>query len=127
MSPLSMPCSLCLQKILFLILILFFFQDEEFLFEKGDLNLWAEPLLWARMLHRHLSALLRVTHSPDVSAEELDRLSAIAKSNALAAQSSMKALPALPQFSATIEYAKISLLKERTSLAQNLLDTLRSS
>uniref|UniRef100_A0A672QAP7 tRNA (32-2'-O)-methyltransferase regulator THADA n=2 Tax=Sinocyclocheilus grahami TaxID=75366 RepID=A0A672QAP7_SINGR len=101
--------------------------DEEFLFEKGDLNLWAEPLLWARMLHRHLSALVSVTHSPEVSAAELDRLSAIAKSNALAAQRSMKALPALPQFSATIEYAKISLLKERTSLALNLLDTLRSS
>uniref|UniRef100_A0A671MCS0 tRNA (32-2'-O)-methyltransferase regulator THADA n=2 Tax=Sinocyclocheilus anshuiensis TaxID=1608454 RepID=A0A671MCS0_9TELE len=101
--------------------------DEEFLFEKGDLNLWAEPLLWARMLHRHLSALVSVTHSPDVSAAELDRLSAIAKSNALAAQRSMKALPALPQFSATIEYAKISLRKERASLALNLLDTLRSS
>ncbi|XP_016392695.1 thyroid adenoma-associated protein homolog isoform X1 [Sinocyclocheilus rhinocerous] len=101
--------------------------DEEFLFEKGDLNLWAEPLLWARMLHRHLSALVSVTHSPDVSAAELDRLSAIAKSNALAAQHSTKALPALPQFSATIEYAKISLRKERTSLALNLLDTLRSS
>lgn len=101
--------------------------DEEFLFEKGDLNLWAEPLLWAQMLHRHLSALISVTHSPDVSITELDRLSAIAKSNALAAQRSMDALPALPQFSATIEYAKISLLKERTSLALNLLDTLRSS
>uniref|UniRef100_A0A9J7ZWM5 tRNA (32-2'-O)-methyltransferase regulator THADA n=1 Tax=Cyprinus carpio carpio TaxID=630221 RepID=A0A9J7ZWM5_CYPCA len=101
--------------------------DEEFLFEKGDLNLWAEPLSWARMLHRHLSALISVTHSPDVSTTELDRLSAIAKSNALAAQRSMKGLPALPQFSATIEYAKISLLKERTSLALNLLDTLRPS
>uniref|UniRef100_A0A8C1ZWK6 tRNA (32-2'-O)-methyltransferase regulator THADA n=1 Tax=Cyprinus carpio TaxID=7962 RepID=A0A8C1ZWK6_CYPCA len=101
--------------------------DEEFLFEKGDLNLWAEPLSWARMLHRHLSALVSVTHSLDVSTAELDRLSAIAKSNALAAQRSMKGLPALPQFSATIEYAKISLLKERTSLALNLLDTLRPS
>uniref|UniRef100_A0A8C1ZX48 tRNA (32-2'-O)-methyltransferase regulator THADA n=1 Tax=Cyprinus carpio TaxID=7962 RepID=A0A8C1ZX48_CYPCA len=98
-----------------------------FLFEKGDLNLWAEPLSWARMLHRHLSALVSVTHSLDVSTAELDRLSAIAKSNALAAQRSMKGLPALPQFSATIEYAKISLLKERTSLALNLLDTLRPS
>ncbi|RXN24870.1 thyroid adenoma-associated [Labeo rohita] len=100
--------------------------DEEFLFEKGDLNLWAEPLLWARMLHGHLSALGGVTHSPGVSAAELDRLSAVAKSNALVAERSMKALPALPQFSSTIEYAKISLLKERTSLAQILLDTLRS-
>ncbi|XP_051772571.1 thyroid adenoma-associated protein isoform X1 [Ctenopharyngodon idella] len=98
--------------------------DEEFLFEKGDLNLWAEPLLWARMLHGHLSALLRVAYVPGVSATELDRLSAIANSNFLTAQRSMKALPALPQFSATIEYAKITLLNERTSLAQNLLDTL---
>ncbi|XP_067277498.1 thyroid adenoma-associated protein isoform X2 [Pseudorasbora parva] len=98
--------------------------DEEFLFEKGDLNLWAEPLLWAQMLHGHLSALLRVEYLPGVSATELDRLSAIASSNSLTAERSMKALAALPQFSATIQYAKITLLKERTSLAQNLLDTL---
>lgn len=76
------------------------------------------------MLHGHLSALLRVAYVPGVSATELDRLSAIANSNFLTAQRSMKALPALPQFSATIEYAKITLLNERTSLAQNLLDTL---
>ncbi|XP_073690332.1 tRNA (32-2'-O)-methyltransferase regulator THADA-like [Garra rufa] len=100
--------------------------DEEFLFEKGDLNLWAEPLLWARMLHGHLSVLISAKHSPGVSAADLDRLSAVAKSNGLVAERSLKALPALPQFSSTIEYAKISLLKERTSLAQNLLDTLRS-
>ncbi|XP_043112091.1 thyroid adenoma-associated protein isoform X3 [Puntigrus tetrazona] len=99
--------------------------DEEFLFEKGDLNLWAEPLSWARMLHGHLSVLVRATRSPDASSAELDRLSAVAKSNALAAQRSMSALPALPQFAATVEYAKISLLKERTSLAQNLLDARR--
>ncbi|XP_056128449.1 thyroid adenoma-associated protein isoform X2 [Rhinichthys klamathensis goyatoka] len=98
--------------------------DEEFLFEKGDLNLWAEPLLWARMLHGHLSALLRVAYSPGVRATELDRLSAIANSNFLTAQSSMKALPALFQFSATIVYGKTTLLKERTSLAQSLLETL---
>uniref|UniRef100_A0A8C1RKA1 tRNA (32-2'-O)-methyltransferase regulator THADA n=1 Tax=Cyprinus carpio TaxID=7962 RepID=A0A8C1RKA1_CYPCA len=118
-------CQAKVRKSRFCIRILY--TDEEFLFEKGDLNLWAEPLSWARMLHRHLSALISVTHSPDVSTTELDRLSAIAKSNALAAQRSMKGLPALPQFSATIEYAKISLLKERTSLALNLLDTLRPS
>ncbi|KTF76650.1 hypothetical protein cypCar_00029061 [Cyprinus carpio] len=102
-------------------------QDEDVFFEKGDLNLWAKPLLWARMFHGHLSAFIKVTHSPGVGAAELDRLSVIAKSNNLAAQRSMKALSALPQASAPIEYAKISLLKERTSLAQNLLDTLTSS
>ncbi|XP_051504268.1 thyroid adenoma-associated protein homolog isoform X2 [Myxocyprinus asiaticus] len=99
--------------------------DEEFLFEKGDLNLWAEPMVWARMLHGHLSALLSVPLSPGVSPAELDRLAAIANHNALAVQQAMKALPTLPQFSATIEYAKIVLLQERTSLAQNLQKTLR--
>ncbi|XP_051507896.1 thyroid adenoma-associated protein homolog [Myxocyprinus asiaticus] len=101
--------------------------DEEFLFEKGDLNLWAEPMLWARMLHRHLSALSGVPPSPAISPAELERLSAVANSNALAAQYAKKAVPTLPQFSATIEYAKIALLQERTSLTQNVLDTLRQA
>lgn len=96
--------------------------DEEFLFEKGDLNLWAEPLLWAQMLHRHLSTLLRVT-SPGISTTELDRLSAIANHNTLVALRSVETLPALPQFSATLKYTKITLLKERSSLAQKLLTT----
>lgn len=101
--------------------------DEEFLFEKGDLNLWVEPMLWARMLHGHLCALLSVPHSPGVSPADLDRFSAIAKSNDLTAEQALKNLPALPQFSATIEYGKIMLLKERTSLTQSVLDTLRQA
>ncbi|XP_057197470.1 thyroid adenoma-associated protein isoform X2 [Triplophysa rosa] len=101
--------------------------DEEFLFEKGDLNLWAEPMLWARMLHGHLCDLLSVPHTPGVSPEDPDRLSAVAKSNALTAEQAMKTLPAFPQFSATIEYGKIMLLKERSSLAQSVLDTLRQA
>lgn len=105
----------------------FLYQDEEFLFEKGDLNLWAEPMLWARMLHGHLCALLSVPHSPGVSPEDLERLSAVVKINALTAEQAMKNLPAFPQFSATIEYGKIMLLKERSSLAQSVLDTLRQA
>ncbi|XP_059374017.1 thyroid adenoma-associated protein homolog [Carassius carassius] len=100
-------------------------QDEDFLFEKGDLNLWAECLLWALMLHGHLSALVRVTHSPGVISAELDRLSVIAKSNNLAAQSSMKPSLHCPSFQPPSSMHRY--LKERTSLAQNLLDTLRSS
>ncbi|XP_065153408.1 thyroid adenoma-associated protein isoform X1 [Paramisgurnus dabryanus] len=99
--------------------------DEDFLFEKGDFNLWAEPMLWARMLHGHLSTLSGVPHSPGVSPADLDRLSAIANSNAVNAEQAMKTLPALPQFSATIEYGKIMLLKERSSLAQSIVHTLR--
>ncbi|MCI4376608.1 hypothetical protein PGIGA_G00190450 [Pangasianodon gigas] len=98
---------------------------KEFLFEKGDLNLWAEPLQWARLLHRHLCALSTVPGSPTLCPAELERLSAIAGANADSARRAMSSLPALPQFSATIEHAKLTLLNERATLTQNVLATIR--
>ncbi|XP_053476778.1 thyroid adenoma-associated protein [Ictalurus furcatus] len=99
--------------------------DEEFLFEKGDLNLWAEPLQWARLLHRHLCVLSTVPGSPSLCPAELDRFSAIAGAYADSARRATSSLPVLPQFSATIEHAKLSLLNERAMLAQNVLSTIR--
>ncbi|XP_072533812.1 thyroid adenoma-associated protein [Salminus brasiliensis] len=99
--------------------------DEEFLFEKGDLNLWIEPLQWARLLHAHLCALSTAPSSPAAHLTELDRLSFIANANAQSAREALAALPALPQFSATIEHAKLTVLMERATLAQNVLTTLR--
>lgn len=99
-------------------------QDEEFLFEKGDLNLWAEPLEWARLLHRHLHTLSTLSGSPTLCPTELDRLSAIAGANADSARRAMSSLPVLPQFSATMEHARLTLLNERATLAQNVLATV---
>ncbi|KAI5606893.1 thyroid adenoma-associated protein [Silurus asotus] len=99
--------------------------DEEFLFEKGELNLWAEPLQWARLLHRHLCALSAAPGSPTFCPADLDRISATADANADSARRAMSSLPALPQFSATIEHAKLTLLNERATLAQNVLATIR--
>ncbi|KAL6487447.1 hypothetical protein MHYP_G00040730 [Metynnis hypsauchen] len=95
--------------------------DEEFLFEKGDLNLWVEPLQWARLLHTHLRALSTVPSAPAVCPAELARLSTIVDANTQSAERALGALPALPQFSATIEHAKLTVLKERATLAQNVL------
>lgn len=100
-------------------------QDEEFLFEKGDLNLWAEPLQWARLLHRHLCALSTVPGSPTLGLAELDRCAALASVNADSARRAMSSLPTLPQFSATVEHAKLTVLNERATLAKNVLETIR--
>ncbi|TRY88732.1 hypothetical protein DNTS_029669, partial [Danionella cerebrum] len=97
--------------------------DEEFLFEKRDINLWAEPLLWARILHKHLSAILNVVSS-GIDRAELDRLLLIAHNNMQLAVLLEDALPALPQFSSTIEFFKMTLLKEKTCLALDLLEKL---
>ncbi|XP_027005873.2 thyroid adenoma-associated protein isoform X1 [Tachysurus fulvidraco] len=101
--------------------------DEEFLFEKREMNLWAEPLQWATLLHRHLCALLTVPSSLSLCPAELDRFSTIAGANADSARRALSSLPALPQFSATIEYAKMTLLNERATLTQNVLATIRQN
>ncbi|XP_066534782.1 thyroid adenoma-associated protein isoform X2 [Hoplias malabaricus] len=98
--------------------------DKEFLFEKGDLNLWVEPLQWARLLHTHLCALSTVTSLPACSTE-LDRISALAEARARSAGRALTALPEQPQFSATIEHAKLTVLKERATLAQKVLATFQ--
>uniref|UniRef100_A0A8C9W827 tRNA (32-2'-O)-methyltransferase regulator THADA n=1 Tax=Scleropages formosus TaxID=113540 RepID=A0A8C9W827_SCLFO len=92
--------------------------DEDFLFEKGELNLWAEPLKWARLLHRHLSCLLRLLGVGEVSRGQLDELSSRAESRAQATGWSLQALPPLPQFSCTAEHERLTVLSERTMIAQ---------
>uniref|UniRef100_A0A8C7FIP1 tRNA (32-2'-O)-methyltransferase regulator THADA n=1 Tax=Oncorhynchus kisutch TaxID=8019 RepID=A0A8C7FIP1_ONCKI len=105
-------------------------QDEEdFLFEKGDLNLWAEPVQWARLLHRHLGVLFK---APGLTAlnqnqAELLRLSAQAEALSLATQQALEGLPALPQFSCTIEHARLALQQERATLVLAILGTLRQT
>ncbi|XP_035387280.1 thyroid adenoma-associated protein isoform X1 [Electrophorus electricus] len=95
--------------------------DLEFLFEKGDLNLWVEPLQWARLLHQHLLTLSVAPGSPAPCQAEVKHLSTAADSHACAVQRAMDALPALPQFTATTEYTKLTLLSERAKLAQSAL------
>ncbi|KAL0964357.1 hypothetical protein UPYG_G00322770 [Umbra pygmaea] len=103
--------------------------EEDFLFEKGDLNLWAEPVQWVRLLHKHLGVLFQ---DPGLKAlkqnqAELLRLSAQAEALHLATQQGLKGLPALPQFSCTIEHAKLTLQQERATLAMDILDNLRQA
>uniref|UniRef100_A0A8C7FJR4 tRNA (32-2'-O)-methyltransferase regulator THADA n=1 Tax=Oncorhynchus kisutch TaxID=8019 RepID=A0A8C7FJR4_ONCKI len=103
--------------------------EEDFLFEKGDLNLWAEPVQWARLLHRHLGVLFK---APGLTAlnqnqAELLRLSAQAEALSLATQQALEGLPALPQFSCTIEHARLALQQERATLVLAILGTLRQT
>lgn len=105
----------------------FFLQDEEFLFEKGDLNLWAEPLQWARLLHQHLSVLAQtaVPGAASIPTVEMHRLEERAQAQARASEQALGALPALPQFSAALEHARLAVQRERAALALGVLKTLQ--
>lgn len=103
--------------------------DDDFLFEKGDLNLWAEPIQWVKLLHRHLGSLiltLKDTREPgSAGLDQFNQIHTLAQSKALSSQQALDSLPALPQFCCTIEHARLTLRQQRAALALEVLDRLR--
>ncbi|XP_039994968.1 thyroid adenoma-associated protein isoform X2 [Xiphias gladius] len=104
--------------------------EEDFLFEKGDLNLWAEPVQWVKLLHRNLSSLIltfKQTQHPGTASRDqaqLRRLSTQAQAKALSSQQALDFLPALPQFSCTVEHVRLTLRLQRATLALDVLERL---
>ncbi|XP_072247562.1 thyroid adenoma-associated protein [Leuresthes tenuis] len=105
--------------------------EGDFLFEKGDLNLWAEPLQWVKLLHRHLSSLIlkfKQNHEAEfVASEQVHVLRSQAQAKALRSQRALDCLPALPQFSCPMEHARLALRHRRAMLALDALERLSSS
>lgn len=100
--------------------------EEDFLFEKGNLNLWAEPLQWAKMLHGRLCDLIGASGllSGSYEAQLVQALSQRARVQELNSQQALDKLPTLPQFSCTMEHARLTLQQQRASLALNVLHRL---
>lgn len=108
-------------------------QDEEdFLFEKGDLNLWAEPAQWVQLLHRNLISLILtfkqtqqpLTSEPD-HVNQVCELLRQAQARSLSSRQALDSLPDLPQFSCGAEHARLMLRHQRASLALDVLERLR--
>ncbi|XP_024152640.1 thyroid adenoma-associated protein [Oryzias melastigma] len=100
--------------------------EEDFLFAKGDRNLWAEPLLWVKLLHRHLGSLVLRLDQDSPDPEELVQMEARAGAQALRFQRALESLPALPQFSCAAEHARLTLRQHRADLVLRLLEELGS-
>ncbi|GLD62654.1 thyroid adenoma-associated protein homolog [Lates japonicus] len=105
--------------------------EEDFLFEKGDLNLWAEPVQWVKLLHGNLSSLIltfKQTQCSGTTSQDQAKLQALltqAKARALSSQQALDSLPVLPQFSCTVEHARLTLRHQRATLALDVLERLR--
>lgn len=98
-------------------------QDEEdFLFEKGELNLWAEPLQWVQLLHRHLRSLLaRLGQNQVVDPDQLGQIQTQARAKLLASQQALDRLPELPQFCCAADHTRLTLRRRRAELVLDLL------
>ncbi|CAL8255312.1 unnamed protein product [Lota lota] len=102
-------------------------EEDEFLFEKGELNLWAEPVQWARLLHRHLITLTATLgpESPGPGQDRIHTLQMRVQALTLEAKQVLEALPGpLPQFLCTVEHARLVLRHERATLALDILERL---
>ncbi|XP_072293704.1 thyroid adenoma-associated protein [Eucyclogobius newberryi] len=101
--------------------------DDDFLFEKGELNLWAEPVQWVRLLHKHLRAVVqnRDPGSPGPDPSCVRALSEQAQTQSEAALKCLMSLPSLPQFICPMEHARLALKHDRAQLALDVLHALR--
>uniref|UniRef100_A0A8C3LUW1 tRNA (32-2'-O)-methyltransferase regulator THADA n=1 Tax=Chrysolophus pictus TaxID=9089 RepID=A0A8C3LUW1_CHRPC len=100
--------------------------QDECLFDKGEVNFWAEKLTSARLLGKHLLLLAQVTHLALPDGAELDRLSRRAQDQAQLIARLLTALPPSPEFLKTAEFTKLAIQKEQISLCLKILNLLRS-
>uniref|UniRef100_A0A8U7MBQ1 tRNA (32-2'-O)-methyltransferase regulator THADA n=1 Tax=Corvus moneduloides TaxID=1196302 RepID=A0A8U7MBQ1_CORMO len=101
-------------------------QSYDSLFDKGEVNFWAEKLTHVRQLSKHLLHLISVTRLTLPDHGELTRLSRIALDQAQLIEHLLRALPLAPEFSRTPEFTRLAIQKERISVCLKILNLLKS-
>ncbi|NXK12759.1 THADA protein, partial [Herpetotheres cachinnans] len=101
-------------------------EEDDYLFDKGEVNFWAEKLTYVRQLSKHLLQLISMTHLTLPGHGELSRLSRIALDQAQLIGHLLRELPPTPEFSKTAEFTRLAIQKERISVCLKILNLLRS-
>ncbi|OXB65486.1 hypothetical protein ASZ78_014837 [Callipepla squamata] len=101
-------------------------EEDECLFDKGEVNFWAEKLTSARLLGKHLLLLAQATHLALPDGEELSQLSRRAQDQAQLIAQLLTALPPSPEFLKTAEFTNLAIQNEQISLCLKILDLLQS-
>lgn len=95
--------------------------EYDVLFDKSEINLWAEKITFANLLQKHLSRL--ISHSKAVPDDEshLCLLSAKASDQAQRVARLFDGLPPAAEFSRTADYTRLSIQKVRLLNTAQLL------
>ncbi|NXA13243.1 THADA protein, partial [Sapayoa aenigma] len=101
-------------------------EEDDYLFDKGEVNFWAEKLTHVRQLSKHLLQLISVTHLTLPDDRELNRLSGIALDQAQLIEHLLRALPPAPEFSKTAEFTRLAIQNERVLVCLKILNLLKS-
>nr|XP_026646868.1 thyroid adenoma-associated protein isoform X2 [Zonotrichia albicollis] len=100
-------------------------EEDDSLFDKGEVNFWAEKLTHVRQLSKHLLHLVSVTHLTLPDHGELNHLSGIALDQAQRIEHLLGALPPVPEFSRTPEFTRLAIQRERISVCLKILNLLK--
>nr|XP_014345311.1 PREDICTED: thyroid adenoma-associated protein [Latimeria chalumnae] len=98
--------------------------EDEYLFEKGEVNLWVEKLAFVRLLHQYLSMLLSVLGAASFNQPEVAQLARIACAQAHRVSRILQGLPAVPEFSRTAEFTRLRIHSERISKVLEILNKI---
>ncbi|NXL91460.1 THADA protein, partial [Alectura lathami] len=101
--------------------------EDDYLFDRGEVNFWAEKLTSARLLSKHLLLLAHTAHLPLPGAGDLDPLSSKALGQAQLVARLLRALPPAPEFLKTAEFTKLAIQNERICVCLKILNLLKST
>ncbi|EMP42587.1 Thyroid adenoma-associated protein like protein [Chelonia mydas] len=98
--------------------------EDDNLFNKGEVNFWAETLTNVRQLSKHLFLLIPATHLNSPDQGEFLRLARRASDQAKLVTQLLKELPPTPEFSKTVEFTRLAIQNERISTCLKILTLL---
>ncbi|XP_039213683.1 thyroid adenoma-associated protein isoform X2 [Crotalus tigris] len=97
---------------------------NDYLFDKGKTNFWAEKLTEVRQLSKHLLLLIPVIHVSSCEQRKLCQLARLASDQAQLVTQLLKEMPPTPEFSQSVEFTKLAIQNERISLCLKILSLL---
>ncbi|GAB5569573.1 thyroid adenoma-associated protein isoform X2 [Prionailurus iriomotensis] len=96
-------------------------QVEDYLFEKAEINFWAETLTFVKYLYKHLSHLLSKSSWCPLSPESLRHLHRTASEQCHLLSQLFRELPPTAEFLKTVEFTRLRIQEERTLACLRLL------
>ncbi|XP_006882382.1 PREDICTED: thyroid adenoma-associated protein [Elephantulus edwardii] len=95
--------------------------EEDYLFEKADVNFWAETLVFVKQLYKHLSQLLSRSCWCPPNPESLRHLQRTASQQHQLLTQLFQELPPTAEFLKTVEFTRLRVQEERILACLRLL------